>query len=104
MTAEACCAVVRCGSTDEVRLFVIGLRCRTCTPSALAGRPEPVPPARLLPDPAAGAERPAFPHPYGMGGPCALCRVRHHRYGPGGRPLCPACRTTPTAAENRRTA
>ncbi|MEX5634385.1 hypothetical protein [Parafrankia sp. FMc2] len=24
-------------------------------------------------------------------GPCARCTTPHHRYGPGGRPLCPTC-------------
>lgn len=27
-------------------------------------------------------------------GPCARCGALHHRYGEGGQPLCPACRTT----------
>lgn len=35
------CALSRCGATDGVRFFVVGLRCRSCTPSALAGQPEP---------------------------------------------------------------
>lgn len=25
-------------------------------------------------------------------GPCGACRTWHHRYGPGGAPLCPECR------------
>jgi hypothetical protein len=25
-------------------------------------------------------------------GPCATCGMTHHRYGPGGHPLCPDCR------------
>jgi len=28
-------------------------------------------------------------------GPCARCGTPHHRYGEGGQPLCPACRTPP---------
>jgi hypothetical protein len=28
-------------------------------------------------------------------GPCAGCGTAHHRYGEGGTPLCPACRTSP---------
>ena len=28
-------------------------------------------------------------------GPCARCGAAHHRYGVGGQPLCPACRTAP---------
>jgi len=30
-----------CASTDTVRPFPCGWRCRACTPSALAGVPEP---------------------------------------------------------------
>lgn len=26
-------------------------------------------------------------------GPCARCTTPHHRYGPGGNPLCPTCHT-----------
>ncbi|CAI7975624.1 conserved hypothetical protein [Frankia sp. Hr75.2] len=29
-------------------------------------------------------------------GPCAACHAYHHRYGPGGRPLCPTCHTAAT--------
>ncbi|HZP54979.1 hypothetical protein [Actinocrinis sp.] len=35
------CALVACGSTDRVRLYVIGARCAAHTPSAQAGLPEP---------------------------------------------------------------
>ncbi|WUI01941.1 hypothetical protein OHR68_09060 [Spirillospora sp. NBC_00431] len=30
-----------CGSADQVRAYVVGPRCRSHTPAALAGRPEP---------------------------------------------------------------
>lgn len=35
------CGMASCGSTDGVRLFVVGPRCRSCTPSREAGVPEP---------------------------------------------------------------
>lgn len=36
-----CCALVWCGSTTDVRQFVIGDRCPDHTPSREAGVPEP---------------------------------------------------------------
>lgn len=85
------CALSRCGSTDEVRLFLVGLRCRSCTPSALAGLPEPVVPPRI-PRPV----RTQAPSDAAMKGaewgPCASCSTRCRRYGVGGNPLCPGCR------------
>lgn len=42
-----------------------------------------------------GADVP--PVPAGATGPCVRCQRRHpHRYGPGGTPLCPDCRTPTT--------
>ncbi|HEV2345368.1 MAG TPA: hypothetical protein VGS97_14810 [Actinocrinis sp.] len=32
-------------------------------------------------------------------GPCARCGTPHHRYGEGGAPLCPACRTPSVTRE-----
>ncbi|MGI5155783.1 hypothetical protein [Microbispora sp. CA-102843] len=29
-----------CGNTEGVRLYIVGPRCPTCTPAAVAGRPE----------------------------------------------------------------
>lgn len=34
-------------------------------------------------------------------GPCAGCGMAHHRYGPGGQPLCPACRN-PHASPSKK--
>jgi hypothetical protein len=31
-------------------------------------------------------------------GPCARCQATCHRYGPGGNPLCRACRPIPETA------
>jgi len=35
------CGMTACASTDTVRPFPCGWRCRACTPSVLAGVPEP---------------------------------------------------------------
>lgn len=37
-------------------------------------------------------------------GPCAACHAYHHRYGPGGRPLCPTCHTAATTRRSGPTA
>ncbi|ORT47183.1 hypothetical protein [Frankia sp. KB5] len=39
-------------------------------------------------------------------GPCAACHAYHHRYGPGGGPLCPTCRAAirPTPRQYGRAA
>jgi hypothetical protein len=35
------CGMAACASTDNVRPYPAGWRCSACTPSALAGVPEP---------------------------------------------------------------
>jgi hypothetical protein len=94
-----------CGATEGVRPYSCGPRCPRHTPAALAGKPEPDEllalrrTAELLHrkwrPTAAVAQTGATAlhlHPPGLGGPCARCRATHHRYGPGGQPLCPNCR------------
>lgn len=39
----------------------------------------------------AGTEPVAPDYPRREAGPCASCHAQHHRYGVGGRPLCPVC-------------
>jgi hypothetical protein len=39
---------------------------------------------------------------YTTDGPCARCQTTCHRYGPGGNPLCPTCRTAPTDERRSR--
>jgi hypothetical protein len=89
------CAYAQYRARDGVRLYACGPRCPIHTPAAMAGEPEPdellarhrsaLPPP-VQPDPN------GFPYPPGLGGPCVRCATRHHRYGPGGQPLCPRCR------------
>lgn len=74
---------------------------------AAAGQPPPDPPrwlmvgwrsAERLPHSPTPAERTtAFTNT--PDGPCARCGTRHHRYGEGGQPLCPACRAPSTTEE-----
>jgi hypothetical protein len=80
-----------------VRQYVSGYRCPLHTPAAIAGEPEPGVIAEqhraavaLLADHLAA--EPVGTWPPGCGGPCARCSATHHRYGPGGRPLCANCR------------
>ena len=87
-----------CGQSEGIRPYPCGWRCARHTPAALAGQPEPDQVAAehraavaLLADTLDAT--PVYPHPPGQGGPCARCGARHHRYGVGGQPLCPTCRT-----------
>lgn len=86
-----------CGQSERVRLYPCGWRCARHTPAALAGEPEPdqiaaVRRAALVSVADTLGAAPIHSYPPGQGGPCARCGARHHRYGPGGQPLCPACR------------
>lgn len=93
-TDHTCCAYTQCRERDGVRLYACGPRCPRHTPAAVAGEPEPDEllarhRSAMLPSVQPGPN--GFPHPPGQGGPCARCTTRHHRYGPGGQPLCPRC-------------
>lgn len=87
-----------CGQTEAVRHYASGYRCSQHTPAALAGEPEP---DQLLAEHRAAVgvlaaaldAEPVGTWPAGCGGPCARCGRRHHRYGPGGQPLCEQCRS-----------
>lgn len=98
------CAYIDCRTREGVRLYACGPRCPNHTPAAMAGEIEPDEllafhrVATLLIDDSRQTDGlsltapNAFPHPPGQGGPCVRCATRHHRYGPGGQPLCPRCR------------
>ncbi|EFC80266.1 hypothetical protein [Parafrankia sp. EUN1f] len=70
-----------------------------------AGRSEPNPAYATAAHAASSALRTLAGHlgiPLDEVGPCVTCHAYHHRYGTGGRPLCPTCHTAATEQANRR--
>jgi hypothetical protein len=56
--------------------------------------------AQAMPEPErTPAEPEPEPIPFGRAGPCTRCGQDCHRYGSGGRPLCPECRATQNAGD-----
>jgi putative DNA primase/helicase len=64
------------------------IRCRAHDPRVWSPDGKPSVDPKLGPTPALTVPKPSP----GDIGPCAKCRAPHHRYGPGGQPLCQECR------------